>query len=97
MKKIFKYIITDNDVLRENVILPYGAEILSAINQYDKLVLYCLVDPNEDRKEDRTIIIKKTGEEIPQETIDKIKYYHFNFLGTVSLFNGDFILHIWVK
>lgn len=97
MKKIYKYRVQPDDILNGYIQLPYGAEVLSAINQYDYIVLYCLVDDEEDRKEQRTLIVVATGEELLQETIDKIKYYHFQFLGTVSLFDGDSIWHIWIK
>lgn len=97
MKKIYKYKIDPNDIYNGYILLPYGAEVLSATNQYNKITLYCLIDDEEEREEERTIIVKATGEGIPQETIDKIKYYHFQFLGTVSLFDGDLIWHIWIK
>lgn len=97
MKRIYKYQVRLNDTYNGYIQLPYGAEVLSAINQYNRIVLYCLVDDEEDRTEQRTLIVAATGEGLPQETIDKIKYYHFQFLGTVSLYGGNVIWHIWIK
>lgn len=97
MYRIYKYPITQKNVEQESITLPYGASILSATCQNNIPVLYCLIDPEEDRTEDRTIIVKGTGWNIDKETIDLITYYNFNFLGTIQQYDGELIWHIWVK
>ena len=97
MYKIYKYKITTEDINNEFIVLPYGAEILSVTCQYNIPILYCLVDPHETRTENRPIIIKGTGWDIDNETVNRLTYHHFNFLGTIQQYNSELVWHVWVK
>ncbi len=97
MFKIYKYPITLENIKNKVIVLPYKAKILSLVNQYDLPILYCLVDPAEDRTKEHTLIVKMTGEEIDAEEMENIVIYNFSFLGTVLLNGDDFVLHFWIK
>ena len=97
MYRVYKYIITRKNVEEEFITLPYGATILSAICQHDMPVLYCLVDPEETRTKERSIIIRGTGWDIDNETANMLTYQHFNFLGTIQQYDGELMWHVWVK
>lgn len=97
MYRIYKYIITREAVEEEFITLPYGATILSTVCQCDMPVLYCLVDPEETRTEKRSIIVRGTGWDIDNETVNMLTRQHFNFLGTIQQYGGELMWHVWVK
>ncbi len=97
MYRVYKYEITSENVENEYITLPYGAELLSVMNQHESIVLYCLVNPEETRIENRSLILYGTGIDIPSATYEMIKLYNFKFMGTVSMFDGSLIWHIWMK
>ena len=97
MYRIYKYTITREIVREESITLPYGATILSAVCQYDTPILYCLIDPEEIRTEKRSIIVRGTGWDIDNETVDMLTYQNFNYLGTIQQYDGELMWHIWVK
>jgi len=86
MKRIFKYLLSG-----EQLILPKGSIILSAIEQYGKLVLYALVNTETKDEERYSIMVYDTGRPITTD----INYYCF--LNTVSLLNGQIITHVFYK
>jgi hypothetical protein len=88
MKKIFKYGGEVKDTFRLS--LPKGAEVLSAISQYDKPFVYAMVDPDVSETEDFIFEMYGTGHEIRHD--DK-----FSFLGTIPLYGGQIIFHLFYK
>jgi hypothetical protein len=93
--KIFKYPIeaTDKSVLR----LPAGARILSVINQGGEIVLYAMVPYPTDFPEVYTeydIRVVGTGHDIEFSTSDGLD---FQFIGTVPLYKGTLIFHIFYR
>lgn len=69
------------------VALPLGAQILSVANQNDKLVLYALVDAEQTITKDIDIYIHGTGHKV-NEKADL-------FLGTVLLYGGAMVVHVF--
>ncbi len=89
MKKIFKYHI---DYTSESMSLPVGAIILSVGMQKDKLMLWAIVEYDDDKRktvptEERLIRILGTGQDLTPEM------EHGKFIGTV--FNGPFVWHVF--
>lgn len=86
MERIFKYAleITDEQILY----LPTGSKILSAIEQWDEVVLYAIVDDEIKETTGHVIKIVGTGHPFPECR------EHF-FLGTVSTHNGSLVWHIF--
>lgn len=97
MHKVYKYPITQDNIIHENITLPRNAIILSVICQNNLPVLYCLVDPEEEWTEDHTIIVAGTGWEIDKETVNKITRNNLKFLGTIQQYEGQLIWHIWIE
>lgn len=92
MRRIFKYplVITDE----QEVELPVGAEVISALNQRGQLVLYAIVDDSVSKTEKRIVRIFGTGH--------VVDVYHgsnseYDFIGTVSMMNDELIWHVFVK
>ena len=68
--------------------LPEGAVILSVDEQYNKPVLWALVDPSTDIKP-RNLYFALTGQEI-EANREQLK-----FIGTIKLDEGTFIVHVF--
>lgn len=91
MRKIFKYEIeqTDEQVLS----LPKGAKILSIIEQYNKPVIYAIVDPNEKEIDNYNVVTLGTGFDVYFE----LPRPSYKFLGTLSFMGGNLIFHYFYK
>lgn len=80
-KKVFKYPV---DVQYEQVLkLPLHSEILHVDEQNGEPVLWALVNPEEQRTEERRIRIYGTGHPIPEA--DKLQYVNTWFLARKQL------------
>ena len=85
MRTVYKYPLIVHE--EQELMLPKGAQILSVANQNDSLVLYALVDAEKTEREAYTIYIRGTGHPM----------YHLGvFIGTVSMFGGKLMLHVFV-
>lgn len=85
---IWKYKLEMKD--RQELKLPRGAKLLSAIDQRGKVVLYALVDP--DPKVPKMVrIIKMFGTGNQCDFAD----FQGTFLGTVKLVSGGFVIHVF--
>lgn len=89
MNKIYKYPIAQTD--EQGLTLPKGSQILSIINQYDKPVIYAIVDPNTKQGQMYNIRTIGTGHEIDD---DLSKY---TFIGTLSFLSGNLIFHYFIR
>lgn len=85
MKRIFKYqlLVTHDQTIK----LPKGARVLSVGAQGNKVFLWALVDDKEEI-ESVPFTILGTGEVADVE--------HCTFLGTVMLYDGELVLHVFV-
>lgn len=88
MKVIYKYILKVQDI--QDLFLPIESKILSVEEQNNEIVLYALVDSGAESIERYSIIIHGTGH--PADDI-----VDYNFLGTVKLFNGIGVFHVFYK
>ena len=84
---IWKYVLNKRDDIIE---MPVGSKILSCGPQYDKVVVWVLVDEEVKLMEARHIVAYMTGEKF------EIDRKHV-FIGTCSFKNGSFILHVFEK
>lgn len=89
MKTIHKYPLQAE--AHQRISLPETAEILSVESQYDDIVLYALVDTENLRTKWVDIYVFGTGHNIPENL------QNLRFMGTVKLYNGDLMFHIFIK
>jgi hypothetical protein len=88
--KIFKYPVLIED--ESTIILPYGAQILSVVNQHDNIFIYALIDtPENVSKKKITVRVIGTGNEMPADS------YLFEFLGTVPHLGGRYMWHVFYR
>jgi hypothetical protein len=90
MKTVYKYLLPFNDDIYLE--LPKNAQILSAVNQYEEIVIYALVDPEETCLRVHTFRIVGTGHIIGHNDLE-----HYHFLNTVSLRKGALMFHIFYR
>ena len=91
MKTIWKYPLEIED--QQEITVPYGAKILSVIEQNNQPVLYALVNSESARLMDMiSILIRGTGH--PIEERDLLGH---DFVGTISTYDGRLIWHIFVE
>lgn len=83
MREIYKYPI---DINGGQVDVHEGAETLSVGVQHNRLVCWALVPQPAIRVVERRLAVYLTGDETSGEG---------RFLGTHSLDDGTFILHVW--
>jgi hypothetical protein len=70
--------------------LPKGAEIQSVQKQYETICLWALVDPKEEKIEERLIQVFSKGESVPEN--QQARRIH---IGTVALKNETIILNVF--
>lgn len=87
MKSIYKYEIAFGG---EHIQMPFGSTILSVKAQNEKVVVYALVNPDEKETEYHQFLVIPTGSRADLTPTDL-------FLGTVLLYNGEFVLHIFER
>lgn len=85
---IYKYEIPVVDEFDLN--LPLGSKILSVVEQNDNIVLYAMVIPELITKPVKIRVIG-TGNPMPSGMSD------YEFLGTVKLYEGKLMFHIFYK
>ena len=81
MKKVFKYI------LRRQIEMPKGAEILHVDNQREQFCLWALVDL-EQETEKRNFAIVKTGNGFTMDALAR-----FDYIGAALFDNGNLVFH----
>jgi hypothetical protein len=91
-EKIFKYTLEIKKIDEDNhtfLSLPRGAKVLSAATQYEQIVVYAVVNPDEKVMEDHEFIVQGTGHVI------KFDKFQYEFLNTTSLYDGKLMFHIF--
>lgn len=85
-KRVFKYKIEpiDYQILK----LPVGSNFLSVESQKDDIVLYAMVDDSQPNMMNIHIKVVGTGHDISDMR-------GFSFLGTVKLFDGTLMFHVF--
>jgi len=85
LQKIYKYVL---EGVENKLNLPKNHKALSVINQYDKVTLYCLVNPEEELVETKYFIVG-TGWELKDYILES------EFIGTVAVDDGTLIWHVF--
>lgn len=86
MKTIWKYELPVNGL--NKLFIPKGFKALSLIEQQNRVVLYCLVDPYEQKVEEFFYVLG-TGQDVSDSLLD------LDFLGTISTFDGMLVWHVF--
>ena len=68
-------------------------QVLSVLNQYECLVLYCLVEPD-NNTHPLNIRVHGTGHPIVDPSMDTVAW---TFLDSVLMANGNLIWHVWYQ
>ena len=85
---IYKYPLESTKGIVASLMLPEGAEIISVAGQREAVVVYAIVDPSKYSTIHHTFYIVPTGHPLCSLPTK-------DFLGTVSLCNGDLMFHIF--
>lgn len=90
MKRVYKYVLQVTD--EQTIEIP-SEKILSVESQGDNIVVYALVDMDEKTifKYEYEFRTYGTGHDIPDDI------YFFTFLGTVKMYNGSSMFHVFYK
>lgn len=83
---IYKYILRATG--EQTVLMPVGARILSAGNQFDEVFIWALCDP-EKPLEGREVYVFGTGWEMPDNIQTR------SFIGTVISDGGNYVWHVF--
>lgn len=86
MRTIYKYGL--EPIPEQTVSLPENAKVLSVQVQQGQLNLWAMVDPKLPCMK-KTIRIYPTGGQLPESP--------GVFFGTVQLFNGDIVIHVFIE
>jgi len=89
VKTIYKYALKATDV--QTIELPLGSQLLSAKEQRNDIMLYALVETDEDGREEYNILAYGTGHDITTNLSD------YSFLDTVLLQNDGLVFHFFYK
>ena len=86
MKKIFKYELEFEDNGHVTIGLPKDAWVVSVGKQDDKFMVWAMVDPTLEKKEDRKFQLVGTGWPVKQPD---------NLLHLGMIFDGSYVWHIF--
>lgn len=84
--KIFKYLIIPSDI-KQKIMMPEGAKILTFQMQNQELYIWALVNPNNEMEE-RKFYVFGTGHEIEMENISI-------YIGTAQMMGGSLVWHLF--
>ena len=83
--KVWKYELSITD--DQTVVMPRGAKILSAQNQYEKVTIWALVNEYESITEKVHFHIAGTAHPLPKNPME--------FIDTIQLSEGKLVLHVF--
>jgi hypothetical protein len=91
MRTIWKYPLEVTD--EQKIRIPSSAILLSAQAQKSRPCLWALVDPTEPETDYiiATVKMHGTGQPVPNDVLQN------QFLGTIQLWKGDLVFHVFVK
>lgn len=90
MQIVYKYILKADE--QQYLELPLYSQILSTANQGDDIVLYALVNPEQKEIQRHRIEVYGTGHSINDANLADLK-----FLGTVLMYNGELVFHVFYE
>lgn len=86
MKRVYKYTLNTQD---EQVLdLPMNAQLLTVGTQNGIPQLWALVDIEEERTEERKIIIRGTGHDIDEDAVKE-------YIATFTMSQGRLVFHVF--
>lgn len=88
MKSIYKYTIN----IGGKLLMPKGAQILTAQMQKRRLAIWALVDPSKDPDNKLELYIVPTGFIMDDSVAKGLKY-----ISTVQQNDGDYVWHVFQK
>lgn len=91
MKVIYKYALTGGTGV-QTIELPVNSVILSCVNQGNRPVLYAMHEKEQEDTQKVEVVTVETGKTVSSEIMGKCQ-----FVSTVSLFEGSYILHVFVN
>ena len=89
MNAIYKYELSEEKV--QWVSLPLNSTILSVVEQYQKIVMYVIVDAEQENTQEIEFLLLGTGQ-IFDDVIES-----YSFLNTVKLSDGNVMVHVFVE
>jgi len=89
MNAIYKYELSEEKV--QWVSLPLNSTILSVVEQYQKIVMYAIVDSKQENTQEIEFLLLGTGQ------FFNIALGDYTFLNTVKLSGGNLMLHVFYK
>ena len=89
MNAIYKYEL-NGDTL-QTILLPADSIVLSVVEQYEKIIVYAIVDVQQSDIEEIQFLLLDTGQAF-NNTLDG-----YTFLNTVKLSDGDVMVHVFVE
>lgn len=87
--RIFKYVL--ETVGSQIIDVPLGAKFLSVNSQHDKLCLWAIVDPDQEKRERWGVEICGTG-----LSADHVVDGTYQFIGTYVVNHGLLVWHVWI-
>ena len=88
MRTIYKYTLSLDK--EQTIELPANAQILTVQAQREFPQLWAIIDTDEERTEQITIIFHGTGNPIENEACS-------SYIGTIQLYGGRLVLHAFLK
>jgi len=89
MKAIYKYEL-NGDTL-QTVLLPADSTVLSVVEQHQDIVMYAVVDVEQENTQEIVFLLLGTGQDF-DNTLDG-----YSFLNTVKLSDGAIMVHVFVE
>jgi len=89
MNAIHKYELSGDTL--QTVSLPINSTVLSVVEQHQNIVVYAIVDTEQETTQEIQFLLLGTGQTF-DNTLDG-----YTFLNTVKLSDGDVIIHVFVE
>ena len=89
MNAIYKYELKGDTL--QTVLLPADSIVLSVVEQHEKIVMYAIVDVQQNDIEEIEFLLLCTG-----QTFNYV-FDDYTFLNTVKLSDGDVMAHVFVE
>jgi len=89
MNAIYKYELSEEKV--QWVSLPLNSTVLSVVEQYQKIVMYAIVDAEQENTLEIEFLVLGTGQNF------NFLFDGYGFLNTVKLSGGNLMLHVFYK
>jgi len=89
MNAIYKYELSEEKI--QWVSLPLNSTVLSVVEQHEKIVMYAIVDSEQENTQEIEFLLLGTGQ------IFNYVFDDYTFLNTVNLSGGSLMFHVFVE